>query len=88
MIIIEISNKMNMFLVLIRKVKRNTEIVLLDHGLYQELTEKDRIALSYMWKAIVINDHTEMQKHAKSLGCQSKSKSKKLNMETLKSKTG
>lgn len=44
------------------------ELVLLDHGLYQTLDENDRIALSYFWKAIVLNDHKEMQKYGRMLG--------------------
>lgn len=52
----------------IRKNRGKTEIVLLDHGLYQEITEHDRIALSHFWKAIVLNKHGEMKQYAKELG--------------------
>lgn len=32
------------------------------------MTEADRIALSYFWKAIVLNDREEMRKHGSDLG--------------------
>lgn len=55
--------------IFIRKDRKNqTQIVLLDHGLYQNLQEDDRIALSHMWKAIVMNDHKKMELYAKKLG--------------------
>ncbi|KAJ8922110.1 hypothetical protein NQ315_004042, partial [Exocentrus adspersus] len=54
--------------VLVRRVKGSTQLVLLDHGLYQQVSDKDRIALSYMWKAIVLNDHVNMKKYANELG--------------------
>lgn len=53
---------------MIRKRNNKTELVLLDHGLYQKLTEKDRVCLSYFWKCIVLNDHSEMKKYATQLG--------------------
>lgn len=58
----------NFFVVLIRKKGRSAEIVLLDHGLYQKLEEKERIALSHTWKAIVLNDHENMKKYGNELG--------------------
>lgn len=42
--------------------------MLLDHGLYEITEEKDRIALSNMWKAIILNDHGKMKKYSKELG--------------------
>ncbi|XP_074027969.1 aarF domain containing kinase 5 isoform X3 [Leptinotarsa decemlineata] len=54
--------------ILIRRIKSNTELVLLDHGLYQQVSEEDRLALSYMWKAIVLNDHIAMKKYSSKLG--------------------
>lgn len=57
-----------LFSVLIRKRNRQAEIVLLDHGLYQEITDKDRLALSHMWKAVVFNDRVKMKKYALELG--------------------
>lgn len=46
-------------------------MVLLDHGLYQQVPEKDRVSLSYMWKAIVFNDHVNMKKYSNELGVES-----------------
>ncbi|KAG5872917.1 hypothetical protein JTB14_031075 [Gonioctena quinquepunctata] len=57
--------------ILIRKVKGNTQMVLLDHGLYQQVPQKDRLALSCMWKAIVLNDHDSMKKYSTELGVES-----------------
>lgn len=54
--------------VLVRKKNGRAELVLLDHGLYQQLKESDRIALSYMWRAIVLNDHVQMKKYSEKLG--------------------
>lgn len=53
---------------LVRKRNGQNELVLLDHGLYQQLTEKDRIALSNLWKAIVMNSHEDMKKYSLELG--------------------
>ncbi|XP_050517846.1 uncharacterized aarF domain-containing protein kinase 5 [Diabrotica virgifera virgifera] len=54
--------------VLVRKVNGNAQLVLLDHGLYQEVSAKDRIALSHFWKAIVLRDHRNMMKYSNELG--------------------
>nr|CAI5866331.1 unnamed protein product [Callosobruchus analis] len=54
--------------ILIRRHKGQTQLVLLDHGLYQEVSKKDRIALSHMWKAIVFNDQKNMKKYSRELG--------------------
>lgn len=53
---------------LIRKKNRQAEVVLIDHGLYQQLEENHRIALGQMWTAIVLNDHEKMKAHANELG--------------------
>ena len=39
-----------------------SRIVLLDHGLYEEVTKEVREALSGLWVGIVNNDHEEMEK--------------------------
>lgn len=67
-------NFFNFFIVLvfIRRCKGATQLVLLDHGLYEQIAEKDRISLSHMWKAIVFNDHYKMEKYAKQLGVDGK----------------
>ncbi|KAM5280685.1 putative aarF domain-containing protein kinase 5 [Ctenodactylus gundi] len=46
------------------------ELVLLDHGLYQFLDQKDRTALCQLWRAIILRDHTAMKTHAATLGVQ------------------
>lgn len=68
----KICNTFNDPLVLVRKVNGKAQLVLLDHGLYQKVSDKDRTALSYMWKAIVLNDHANMKKYANELGVESK----------------
>ncbi|XP_071959202.1 uncharacterized aarF domain-containing protein kinase 5-like [Antedon mediterranea] len=44
------------------------ELVVLDHGLYEKLIDKDRISLCNFWKAIVLKDTVGMEKYAKDLG--------------------
>ncbi|XP_037088431.1 uncharacterized aarF domain-containing protein kinase 5-like isoform X1 [Pollicipes pollicipes] len=44
------------------------ELVLLDHGLYQRLSDNVRTSLANLWKAIVLNDHPNMARFAKQLG--------------------
>ncbi|XP_022904105.1 uncharacterized aarF domain-containing protein kinase 5 [Onthophagus taurus] len=53
--------------VLIRKVNGKPQIVLLDHGLYENLDESTRTSLSYMWKAIVFRNIGQMKKYASEL---------------------
>ncbi|XP_045462368.1 uncharacterized aarF domain-containing protein kinase 5 [Harmonia axyridis] len=54
--------------ILVRKKKNSAELVLLDHGLYQQVSEEDRKALAHMWKAMVLNNRSEMQKYSAILG--------------------
>ncbi|GIX96623.1 uncharacterized aarF domain-containing protein kinase 5 [Caerostris extrusa] len=55
--------------VFIRKGKDNkAEIVLLDHGLYEYLPEKNRVSLSRLWKSIILNDKKNMEKYCTELG--------------------
>ncbi|KAK5642572.1 hypothetical protein RI129_008739 [Pyrocoelia pectoralis] len=54
--------------VIIRKNGKETELVLLDHGLYETISEKDRMSLSCMWKAIVLQDLNKMKKYSNELG--------------------
>ncbi|XP_008068174.1 uncharacterized aarF domain-containing protein kinase 5 [Carlito syrichta] len=57
--------------VLVRKgPDGKAELVLLDHGLYQFLEEKDRSALCQLWRAIILRDDTAMRVHAAALGVQ------------------
>ena len=44
------------------------QLVLLDHGLYQPLTETVRTALANLWRAIVLNDHPGMARFSSQLG--------------------
>lgn len=55
--------------VFIRKdVKGQAQLVLLDHGLYDKLTQDDRQSLCSLYKAIVLNKEDNMQKFSKALG--------------------
>ncbi|XP_074119322.1 putative aarF domain-containing protein kinase 5 [Sminthopsis crassicaudata] len=55
--------------VLVRKgPDGQAELVLLDHGLYQFLDEKDRLALCQLWRAIILRDDAAMKKHSAELG--------------------
>ncbi|XP_022358111.1 uncharacterized aarF domain-containing protein kinase 5 isoform X3 [Enhydra lutris kenyoni] len=55
--------------VLVRKgPDGKAQLVLLDHGLYQFLDEKDRAALCQLWRAIVLRDDAAMKAHAEALG--------------------
>ncbi|XP_043858396.1 uncharacterized aarF domain-containing protein kinase 5 isoform X2 [Dromiciops gliroides] len=55
--------------VLVRKGSDGkAELVLLDHGLYQFLNEKDRMALCQLWRAIILRDDAAMKKHSAELG--------------------
>ncbi|XP_047580962.1 uncharacterized aarF domain-containing protein kinase 5 isoform X3 [Lutra lutra] len=55
--------------VLVRKgPDGKAQLVLLDHGLYQFLDEKDRAALCQLWRAIILRDDAAMKAHAEALG--------------------
>lgn len=56
--------------ILIRRSARalGAEVVLLDHGLYQELPPSVRQPLCRLWKSIVMGDHAAMKRHAAQLG--------------------
>ncbi|XP_007954258.1 uncharacterized aarF domain-containing protein kinase 5 [Orycteropus afer afer] len=57
--------------ILVRKgLDGKAELVLLDHGLYQFLDEKDRSALCQLWRAIILRDDASMKVHAATLGVQ------------------
>lgn len=61
------------FTVFIRKdVKGQAQLVLLDHGLYDKLTQDDRQSLCSLYKAIVLNKEDNMQKFSKALGVDGK----------------
>lgn len=42
----------------------DAEIVLLDHGLYESIGTKQRIALAKMYKAIILKDEDSMRENA------------------------
>jgi len=55
--------------VLVRcRPKGDAELVLLDHGLYEELPLKVRQSLCRLWSSIVLNDHPGMKRYASELG--------------------
>ncbi|OQR67404.1 putative aarF domain-containing protein kinase 5-like [Tropilaelaps mercedesae] len=47
---------------------RVPRLVLLDHGLYETLSDKDRLTLCSLWRSIVYNDGKGMQEHTTVLG--------------------
>ncbi|XP_058668537.1 uncharacterized aarF domain-containing protein kinase 5 [Ammospiza caudacuta] len=44
------------------------QLVLLDHGLYETLSERDRVSLCGLWRSIVMRDHDGMRDRAEELG--------------------
>jgi len=52
--------------------KGDAQLVLLDHGLYEELSPTVRRSLCLLWKAIVLNNHGDMKKYAAELGVKGK----------------
>ncbi|XP_053190350.1 uncharacterized aarF domain-containing protein kinase 5 isoform X2 [Scomber japonicus] len=44
------------------------ELVLLDHGLYEYLSQRNRVALCKLWRSIVLRDKAAMEKYANALG--------------------
>uniref|UniRef100_A0A3P8S967 AarF domain containing kinase 5 n=1 Tax=Amphiprion percula TaxID=161767 RepID=A0A3P8S967_AMPPE len=55
--------------VLVRRGPDNkAELVLLDHGLYEYLSEQDRESLCKLWRSVVLRDEQEMKKHSNALG--------------------
>ena len=53
---------------LVRKKNDEAEIVILDHGLYENLPPGASAALSNLWQAVVNNNHGMMKKSAVELG--------------------
>uniref|UniRef100_A0A1B6HVX0 ABC1 atypical kinase-like domain-containing protein n=1 Tax=Homalodisca liturata TaxID=320908 RepID=A0A1B6HVX0_9HEMI len=55
--------------VLVRQgTDKDTQLVLLDHGLYEVVPSPVRQSLCNLWKSIVLNDHTGMRKYSRELG--------------------
>lgn len=46
------------------------QLVLLDHGLYETLSERDRLSLCQLWRDMVLRDHPGMRRSAAELGVQ------------------
>ncbi|XP_056154748.1 uncharacterized aarF domain-containing protein kinase 5 isoform X1 [Lampris incognitus] len=44
------------------------ELVLLDHGLYEYLSERDRESLCKLWRSIVLRDKQDMKEYSSALG--------------------
>nr|XP_020479521.1 uncharacterized aarF domain-containing protein kinase 5 isoform X3 [Monopterus albus] len=47
---------------------KKAELVLLDHGLYEYLSQQDREALCKLWRSIVLRDEAAMKKYSNALG--------------------
>ncbi|XP_040044340.1 putative aarF domain-containing protein kinase 5 isoform X3 [Gasterosteus aculeatus] len=47
---------------------KKAELVLLDHGLYEFLSQRDRAALCKLWRSIVLRDEAAMEKYSRALG--------------------
>jgi len=57
--------------VFVRRDKHGSaELVLLDHGLYDYLNDRDRVSLCQLYKAIVLHDDELMKRHSLQLGVQ------------------
>ncbi|XP_029298308.1 putative aarF domain-containing protein kinase 5 isoform X2 [Cottoperca gobio] len=55
--------------VLVRRGPDNkAELVLLDHGLYEYLEQRDRVALCKLWRSIVLRDEAAMENNSRALG--------------------
>ncbi|XP_061615824.1 uncharacterized aarF domain-containing protein kinase 5 isoform X1 [Phyllopteryx taeniolatus] len=55
--------------VLVRRGPDNkAELVLLDHGLYEYLSQHDRVALCKLWRSIVLRDEAVMKLYSNALG--------------------
>ncbi|KAK7124732.1 hypothetical protein R3I94_018950 [Phoxinus phoxinus] len=47
---------------------KKAELVLLDHGLYENLSKSDRAALCQLWRSIILRDEAGMKTYANQLG--------------------
>jgi aarF domain-containing kinase len=48
--------------------QRKSQVVLIDHGLYSELTDEFRLAYSNFWNALVLNDEDRIKEYCTSIG--------------------
>ena len=54
--------------VLVRKVQGKAQIVILDHGLYENLPKSVRQSLCNFWKSIILGDKRKVKKYSEELG--------------------
>ena len=57
----------NIFVRQMSSTKKKAEIVLLDHGLYNYVDEKDRQNLCKLWKYIILKNDEKMKYYSKQL---------------------
>ena len=48
------------------------EIILLDHGLYREISEHTRISYCKLWEALILKDDQKVMKYSAELGVREK----------------
>ena len=56
-----------------RGANGKSQLVLLDHGLYDSLSETNRVSLCKLYKAIILRDEDSMAKYSQQLGVQGQS---------------
>ncbi|XP_024085198.1 uncharacterized aarF domain-containing protein kinase 5 isoform X3 [Cimex lectularius] len=54
--------------ILVRKGTEGAQLVILDHGLYEDVPPEISESLRNLWKAMVLNNHPDMKKYAMELG--------------------
>lgn len=54
--------------ILARKKNGKLQLVLLDHGLYKELSEDLRINYCHLWKAMILRDYSKIKYYSSKLG--------------------
>jgi predicted unusual protein kinase regulating ubiquinone biosynthesis (AarF/ABC1/UbiB family) len=47
---------------------RDVEIVFLDHGLYERLSEDTQFNFASLWRAIILQDKVNVKKYSQALG--------------------
>lgn len=55
--------------VLVNKTKHGVELVLLDHGLYQSLTDSFRLNYCNLWMSLIKSDMDGLKRNAELMGC-------------------
>jgi len=55
---------------LVRKTKENTmQLIILDHGIYTQLTQETRHAYTEFWRAILTQNDAQLKDSSQRLGC-------------------